>query len=887
MVLRTQDAVGYEIRGPLMNQAVPSLKVQAPSFPDLVGVDGRFAGGLRHYYGNKKIVDLIADVGGRFTANSLAAGNGVDWIKPVHFYLQGTTTTVDGFVVRWDADANTAALEVSLVYTLSTDTSTWLIQEIYGGSDAIGLADDIDAETWREFLYVTVAGQSPKVIYCPLAGSFQVKDMGAGVFAATLGAPTKVSSAVDAASFLVGDGVYQVAYRLYDSTRNIYSGLSERLTITLDHTQTSKATGYISLNSGGGDSGLLVDGDTFTVGTRTYEADSNSAITGDVAITITGITTIAGMCVAIADAINGDASQTDIVATAGSSTVQLEAVERGSAGNALALAVSEVTSDGDLAVSGSTLTGGGVSTTVPEEFCKATIQVPVNTAVIAGKAYADFAAMFDTVDVFRSINLGQGMMTEGAVLWLEKTVALPGNSGAWDALTIDLGSLHDNSLPFGTMYNPETDIIATPPQSGAILRYQALTFMPSEVAVNFGRNIEFSSLDHASPEYFTTFNSREGSASVGRIRRLISAGDSVFALGTNGLTHVYKAAGDRPLQIVDLHRGRGLPGTGAVHAVGNSLMLMNGGGLMLMNGNDGNMGQVSAVDRIVFKDWASYLSEVSSGYDSLMNASFFLNPTLGEMVAVYHGTQSCGRLEGTPFTWCAEGLDMACHNWRSFFVTKEGRIVSPDWDASGTGTTTGLESGLTYNGAVTSSTSTTLVMSTATFSDSMVGSYLYVTSGTYRGQKSLITARSGTELTFTTFGAALDVGTTFSISPVPTKVRFSRLRDPDQNTGGDLFRRWLVVGAGCQFMSLAGFTDNASDDVYVGVYRHGSATAETGDGASTSFAITENPSDAVGALKVDGIGVEPWLEVISAGVSFELTEFQVHVKMTSSENVSA
>jgi len=885
-VIRTTELITYGLQGPYMNQSVPPTKVRLPGLPLVVGCDGRFPGGLRKFYGMKTVQDLALVAG----LESIGLYDGPSWFKAVSFLKMGTSTMIRGFVVRWDSANDPTDEEVCLVWT-DDGGSSWTRTLLWASGSSIGSTDDMDCEAHEDFLWVFVEGQAPKTVYWDSAGgSMSVVSMGAGSFATTLGALTESGTEADSGHHLKGDGVYQVAYRFYDPTRNIYSGLSAPLTVTLDLHRQSRATGYVYFNSAGGDSGLLVDGDTITVGGRTYEADNNSSITGDVAVGITGLTTIAEMCSALADAINADSGQTAVTATAGDTTVTLEAVNRGPDGNAIALSKSEAgAGTDDLVVSGATLTGGGVELlNDPEPNCKLTVAVPQNTAVVGGKSFADFSALFSQVDVFRSVNLASGAASStGAILYLEQTVDIPADAAGWDALTISVGGTPDDALLFNTQYNPETDIVTAPPQSGAVARYQGVTFAGSGAADDGGVDICFSSIVHESPEYFSTYNKREGNQVTGKVRRLIAAGDSLFALASNGITHAYKASSGQPLQFRDIHRGRGVPGQGAAHAVGNSLCILNGGGLCLMNGNDGNIGQISAADRIVYERWAGDLAAVSSGYDALMNASFFLHPGDAEILCVYHGTQSVCLLQGANFVWATEGLDIAGGtSWRSFFITDTGKVVSPDYDSSGSGTMWDLDSSFTLNCTVTSSTIDTVTDSSATFGDEMVGALLYVTSGVYRGQCREITGRSGSTLTLaSSFGEPLAEGTTFAISPVPWEVRLPRLEDPDNRVTEGPWRRWLVYAIRAQLINTSGFGANVNDDMTGGVYRHGSNAKETGAGTFGTFTVTENPAEAVAAVRVDGIAVEPYLQQISAGTSFELTEAAVAIKMTQSKNV--
>ena len=96
MAISANDQVGIPIQGALMNKALPSTKVTSPGFPELIGVDGRFAGCLRKFYGMRQVVNLATAT----TLTTIGDANGPSWFRPVAFRKKGTSTTYTGFVVR-------------------------------------------------------------------------------------------------------------------------------------------------------------------------------------------------------------------------------------------------------------------------------------------------------------------------------------------------------------------------------------------------------------------------------------------------------------------------------------------------------------------------------------------------------------------------------------------------------------------------------------------------------------------------------------------------------------------------------------------------------------------------------------------------------------------
>ena len=872
--------VPYPFRTPRMDQSVPPNQVKPGSFGRLSGIDGRFFGGLRKFYGMKEVLDLD-DITGMGAIDSYA---GPDFVRYVTFQKIGTSTVYRGFVIRWDSQNSTANEQIDLVYT-ADNGSTWTKLAIWAAGTGITASLEIDCVVSGGYLLIAVDTKATKTVYWDTADeALTVVSSGPGGFDTELTAPTLNTSTVNTSFQLKGNGTYQIAYRFYSSTRGIYSSLSAPLVVHLDHLKTTKAVGTISFTAGGGDSGLMVAGDVFTINTRTYEyIDSGS----DVTIVAAAAATTASHATALADAINGDSSAT-VTASAQSSSVLLEVIVRGTAGNAYGLSVVEIApNEDDISVSGSTLSGGGVVTTEPETQVKITLDFPAHASVVSGEDFDDFSALFDTVDIFRTIDLGNTTATQGAIFYLEQTIAKTGNwatSGAWDALTVDIGTLVDGALPFQTMYDPEKDVVAAPPQSGAIGRYSNVTFMAQATSVDGGYDTLSSSPEHISPEYFSTYNKRVGDPEDGRPLRFIAAGDSLFQLCYNAIVHIFKSGKLKPLQFSRLHKKRGIVGKEVAHSSGNSVFMITGLGLVILNATDGGMSSITAADRVMFDDWKSDLSTVKSCYDALMNASFFLNPTRREMVILWHSTQVCTMIDGANFVAATSGPDISSgKNDRAFFVTATGLIVSPDSLEAGNGTMWDLSDTYTLNGTATATSATTLTDTNATLNADMVGARLYVTSGDNAGDSQEIATINNTTkvVTFVTnFDDDIATGDTYAVSPVPFSLRAWRLQHEDVSP----FTRWITSGVALKVRKLSGFSSNVNDKWRVGAYRNGGASIES----TVAYPdVDSNPADSAEGLNVEGIDLEPYIEQIAAGVKFELTDAEFAVSLTESRNVSA
>ena len=875
--------IPYGFRTPRMDQSVPPNQVRPGSFGRLSGIDGRFFGCLHKFYGMRKILDLddVTNMG------DIDANAGPDYFKQVTFQKIDTSTVYRGFVIRWDSQNDTDDEQIDLIYTADSG-STWTKLAIWAAGNTITSSLEIDCAVSGGYLLIAVDGKATKTVYWDTAEeALTVVASGPGGFDTELTAPTKNTSAVDTSYQLQGNGTYQIAYRFYSSTRGIYSALSAPLVVHLDHYKTTKAVGTISFVAGSG-GGIMEAGDVFTINSRTYEyIDSGSDVT--IAEVATG--TSLAHATALADAINGDSSA-DVTASAQTSSVLLESKVRGTAGNAYDLSVSEVEPNADdISVSGATLTGGGVVTAEPELQVKITVDFPDNEAVVSGEVHTSdpagdgFADIFDTVDIFRTIDLGNTTATQGAIFYLEQTVAKADNwatSGTWDSLTVDIGTLVDEALPFQTMYVPEKDVVAAPPQSGTIGRYGGLTFMAQTSDTDGGYDTLSSSPEHVSPEYFSTYNKRIGDPEDGRPLRFIPAGDSLFQLCYNAIVHIFKSGKLKPLQFSRLHKKRGLVGKEVAHTSGNSVFMLTGLGLVVLNATDGGMGSITSADRVIFDDWKSYLSSVKSCYDSKMNASFFLNSTREEMIILWHTTQVCTMLDGANFVGVTSGPDISTgKNDRAFFITATGLIVSPDNLEAGSGTMWDLSDSYTLNGTATATSSTTLTDVNATLSDDMIGARLYMTSGANAGDSRGIKTASDGVFTFTTvFDNDIATGDTYAVSPVPFSMRAWRL----QHEKVSPFTRWVTSGVALKCRKLSGFTDISNNKWRVGAYRNGATSIET----TVAYPkVDSNPTDSAEGLNVEGIDLEPYIEQIAAGVKFELTDAEFAVSYTESRNVSA
>ena len=135
---------------------------------------------------------------------------------------------------------------------------------------------------------------------------------------------------------------------------------------------------------------------------------------------------------------------------------------------------------------------------------------------------------------------------------------------------------------------------------------------------------------------------------------------------------------------------------------------------------------------------------------------------------------------------------------------------------------------------------------------------------------------TATKITFVSpFPHEVITGDRYCVSGVPFKARLW----PMKEKGVSAFNRWDMVGAALKCRRLAGFTSNDNDYWRVSAYRGNKPELEDKD---VYIDVTQNPADSAGALNVAGVDLEPYIEQIAAGVTFELTDAEFNVSWTDS-----
>jgi len=204
----------YPISGPYMDAGKPAWRIASGYHSRVIGADGRYVGSIRPYPGNLQVKDIL-------TIPGLSGAS--DFTAFRYALLQKGTTVYycRGFIVRC-----TISSAVKLLFIYYDDqTSTWGYYEIASG---VSSTASISCASNGRWLYVAVEGSAPVVVYWDTSASALTKAT-MGPIWETADAPALVE---DTGSYQLPIGSYDVAYRFYDSTRPVYSGMSARASTT-------------------------------------------------------------------------------------------------------------------------------------------------------------------------------------------------------------------------------------------------------------------------------------------------------------------------------------------------------------------------------------------------------------------------------------------------------------------------------------------------------------------------------------------------------------------------------------------------------------------------------------------------------------------------------
>ena len=483
---------------------------------------------------------------------------------------------------------------------------------------------------------------------------------------------------------------------------------------------------------------------------------------------------------------------------------------------------------------------------------------------------------FTHVEFFRSMNNEvAGQSLQGGIFYLEKTLAVASVWTGTVGQNVNLGEILDTQLVTKQPYQPYADVVNTPPSSGAFHHFQGISFMgrdPADVGGAVG--LRWSPVYKLAPEDFHEDRSYYDRIDDGEITQFAEAGDVLYGFTPAVIYRITKSG--TGLSTQKLHYGRGLTAYGAAHSVARDILLMTPLGLAVIDGLSGRMDLMAAVDRKILGSWAGDLGDTISCYDAKLGCSFFINKTDDDAICVWHTTRTTNLLEDMTFCGCTEGPDITAGGMiRAYFCRDDCQVFMPLVDTVGNmGDVDG-----TVDGTATGGDTNTLLDTTATFNANCVGSELHILTGANAGLSRTISVRNtATSIDVdAVFPSAIVAGVRYSIAPVVFRVRFRPL--PANDPRSQDFERRITQAITLHSQKHVGTTGNANAYWKMGVFRSGGTTLADYVWVAMDDAI---PYNQAGAVNADGVQLEPYLEIIASGITFELTGMQVTGKMTVS-----
>jgi len=479
---------------------------------------------------------------------------------------------------------------------------------------------------------------------------------------------------------------------------------------------------------------------------------------------------------------------------------------------------------------------------------------------------------YDKIEIYRTTNLNDPMDPyKAGIFFLESTVTRGTTADYW------VGKMPDAALVLQKHYDPWMDPVQLPPLSGVCAYYQGSIFAAQSRYTNNGLGIVWTNPGRVRPEEFGSEYSYLGSPKDGRIHSLVVVGDTLWGFSASIAYRIIKNGGS--VSVERMLEGRGPLHPGALVSVDRSVIMVTGEGLVIFS--EGVAKLIPSASRILKEDWKDSLEYITMSYDSRMGCVFIQNGYLYETLCLWTSTMQISLLEATPFTRTTSLLDYGqdTDSIKAYFVTKDGRIVTPDHDFSGYGT---MQGGVPDDNNITPSDSYNATLSSALGSNHIV----YVTSGGDAGSWGVTDGASSiTNIT-------LNTNDVYSVDPVIFKVRLGPVRTGDY----PIFSRKVLKSIGLK-MSLpndgyfTSLTTAQRQEVRttftVGAYRDTSgARSDSAQRFSDTITASMNPSDCVVHGSLDGTLVEPYIEQISGGFNFELTGVKVVGTMTVSENIA-
>jgi len=488
---------------------------------------------------------------------------------------------------------------------------------------------------------------------------------------------------------------------------------------------------------------------------------------------------------------------------------------------------------------------------------------------------------YDYLEIFRTLNLQKPLDAYQSGRFFRETYASRSTTGS-------VGTLTDGALVQQEYYDPFSDEVEEPPYSAQAAYFQGSVFAGRNYTDDGGIGFQWTNPYAQNTEEFSSNCIYYGRAGDGQVKCWVVAGETLLGICDTVIYKVKKSGGT--VSVTRLVEGMTCTGVDAACAINRDVAMMTPEGLVLLDVASGSVRRVGALDRILKDEWTGDRSSVSLAYDSEMGCLYCLNPasydgaTIGKMILLWNASQTVTLLDGVPFATCCcgpalinSGDSTSTNRQRAYFVTHDGRVCYPD------NTNSSITMAGSLPAAYQSGHGNAVVPSGQSDYRSTVASncglnrLVYITSGDNAGEYGLTTST-------TVYGvSAMAAGVEYSVDPIIVRLRFWPVRPP----GSSSFTRKVIRAIGLHIDYTRGMDSGYSHRFWVGAYRNGSGRDNETPAEIVSVTPSINPSDCYVTLNVDGITVEPCVEIGDTSSDFELTSLLVSGTFTVSKEAEA
>lgn len=467
---------------------------------------------------------------------------------------------------------------------------------------------------------------------------------------------------------------------------------------------------------------------------------------------------------------------------------------------------------------------------------------------------------FDTLLLFRG-TLTQGLQADEVTMALDgvfslsdyQTDAQPGDT-TWKRSCV-FSITAEGEIAYKQAFTGSDVWLEDMPQAGSAIFHEG-TLLIGNIK-QFDREIAGSSLVRWSDLFTTAYELfRPTDRYILRmpneeVLRFVGGGPNVIGL-TRSTVYLFRRE-SYSFKGYALHRGYAIANPYAAAEVASDIYFITRRGMKIVYAN-GSLGEVASLNYLLKEEWAASLDSVEMVHDEQMGTLTLLNPTSEEIVQLWFDNSKITMLHDCFFKHVCEGwvpndLDSVVDEESNpiesravFFqeVQSESaqvfwRISVMDKDREKTG-----YSFLDHVGtrrasiaiSIPGSSTTLAVPFTVSDSNRHQGCYVYVLSGTHRGEKARI-VRKGVGNTFILATAlpSLAVGTRIGISPVYCRAVGHPLGLVDPTGipfGNDIFRRRQLNSLGASFVDVQGdaATDSTNKDAKFTGFAYTDATGD-------------------------------------------------------------